>query len=98
METLPTATYRYDNRAEGYRLSAMDPAVAGYDLLSLELVELGIMQMREAAEAAEGERTAAWEAELEKRMEAQLLQGARGEGMDHDDEERSELEPWGSSA
>ena len=31
-------------------------------------------------------------------MEAQLLEGARGEGMDHDDEERSELEPWGSSA
>jgi hypothetical protein len=74
-----------DNRGEGYRISAMDTEAEGmgYSILSLEMVERQIAK-------TEAEAAAAREAELDELMEAQLLEGARGEGMD--DEEQLELE------
>ena len=89
----------FDNRGEGYRVSAIDLEAEGmgYDITSLETAERQIARAGEAAAAAEGEVAAAREAELDELMEAQLLEGARGEGMDHD-EEQPELELWDLSA
>ena len=88
-----------DNRAEGYRISAKDTEEegAGYSLISLEMAERNFdLKILAAAAAAEGEVASAREAELDELMEAQLLEGARGEGMD--DEEQPELEIWDISA
>ena len=88
-----------DNRAEGYRTSAKDTEEegAGYSLISLEMAERNFdLKILAAAAAAEGEVASAREAELDELMEAQLLEGARGEGMD--DEEQPELEIWDISA
>ena len=86
-----------DNCLEGYRTSDGEDEGAAYSLISLELAEREIAKIKEAAAAAEGEVAAAREAELDELMEAQLLEAARGGGMDHDEEEQlkpGELPPW----